>query len=93
MERTYKNCQSCGMPMKKDENRGGTNADGSKNTMYCSHCFQHGRFTVHNITVEDMKQQVKGKLKEFGVPGFMTGFFTRNIHKLERWKIHPTAVE
>jgi len=32
----YKNCQSCGMPMKKDTMGGGTNADGSKNEMYCS---------------------------------------------------------
>ncbi|MEZ5145910.1 MAG: zinc ribbon domain-containing protein [Bacteroidales bacterium] len=30
MEKTYKNCQSCGMPLKRDEKGGGTNADGSK---------------------------------------------------------------
>jgi len=38
--KTYKNCQSCGMPMKKDAACGGTNADGKKNQMYCSHCYQ-----------------------------------------------------
>ena len=37
MDTIYKNCQSCGMPMKRDPQRGGTNADGSKSTMYCSH--------------------------------------------------------
>ena len=26
MEKVYKNCQSCGMPLKKDEKGGGTNA-------------------------------------------------------------------
>lgn len=93
MERVYKNCQSCGMPMKRDENGGGTHADGSKSTMYCSHCFQHGQFTQKNITVEDMKEQVKNKLKDFGFPGFMTGLFTRNIPKLERWKVRSMAVE
>lgn len=35
MKQTYKNCQSCGMPLKKDEKGGGTNADGSKSEMYC----------------------------------------------------------
>lgn len=30
MEKKYKNCQSCGMPMKKDPQSGGTHADGSK---------------------------------------------------------------
>ncbi len=93
MERAYKNCQSCGMPMKRDEQGGGTNADGTKSTMYCSHCFEQGQFTQRNITVEDMKERVKGKLKEFGFPGFMTGLFTRNLHKLERWKVHSMAVE
>ena len=86
MEQSYKNCQSCGMPLKRDEKGGGTNADGSKSTMYCSHCYQNGKFTMPNITVDQMKDRVKDKLKEFGFPGFMTGFFTKNIPKLERWK-------
>ncbi len=86
MEQSYKNCQSCGMPLKKDEKGGGTNADGTKSTMYCSHCFQNGAFTQPNITVDQMKELVKGKLKEFGFPGFLAGLFTKNIPKLERWK-------
>jgi hypothetical protein len=93
MEREYKNCQSCGMPMKRDENGGGTHADGSRNTMYCSHCYEGGQFTVRNITVEDMKQRVQGKMKQTGFPGFIASFFTRKLHKLERWKIHTMAVE
>jgi len=31
-------CQSCAMPMNKEEDFG-TNADGSKNEEYCTHCF------------------------------------------------------
>jgi hypothetical protein len=38
------------------------------------------------ITVNEMRELVKGKLKEFGFPGFIAGIFTRNIPKLERWK-------
>lgn len=86
MEKSYKNCQSCGMPMKRDEQGGGTNADGSKSTMYCSKCYQQGKFTSPNMTVLEMKALVKAKLKEFGFPGFLAGVFTRNIPNLERWK-------
>ena len=86
MEKSYKNCQSCGMPLKKDEKRGGTNADGSKNIMYCSYCYQDGKFTWPDATVIQMKELVKGKLKEMGFPRFMAWFFTSNISRLERWK-------
>lgn len=36
MAKVYKNCQSCGMPLKKSPNDGGTNKDGTISTMYCS---------------------------------------------------------
>jgi hypothetical protein len=86
MEKTYKNCQSCGMPLKRDEKGGGTNADGRKSTMFCSHCYENGKFTQPDITVEQMQAFVKQKIKEFGFPGFLAGLFTRGIPKLERWK-------
>lgn len=86
MTATYKNCQSCGMPLNKDEKGGGTNADGSKSTMYCSKCYENGAFINPNITVSEMQDLVKGKLKEFGFPGFIAGWFTKGIPKLERWK-------
>jgi hypothetical protein len=85
MSAIYKNCQSCGMPMKKDEQGGGTRADGSKSAMYCSHCYRDGTFTLPDITAAEMQTLVRGKLKEFGIPGFLTGFFTRGIPKLTRW--------
>jgi hypothetical protein len=84
--KTYKNCQSCGMPLKKDAGGGGTNTDGTKNLMYCSHCYQEGAFTSPDMTTDEMKARVKGKLIEMGFPGFLTGFFTANIPRLERWK-------
>ncbi len=74
------------MPLKKDEKGGGTNADGSISKMYCSKCYENGKFTAPNMTVDEMKVLVKGKLKEFGFPGFLAGFFTKGIPKLERWK-------
>jgi len=86
MEKTYKNCQSCGMPMKRDPQGGGTNADGSKSTMYCSYCYGSGAFTAPNMTVLEMQELCKGKLKETGFPGFLAGMMTKGIPKLERWK-------
>jgi len=74
------------MPLNRDVNGGGTNSDGKKSVMYCSHCYQQGAFTKPGITMDEMKHLVKGKLKEFGIPGFLTPIFTRHIPKLERWK-------
>ncbi len=85
MEKNYKNCQSCGMPLSKDEKGGGTEADGNKSLKFCSHCYQSGAFTTPDMTMDEMKQRVKGKMKEMGFPGFLAGFFTMNIPKLERW--------
>jgi len=86
METSYKNCQSCGMPRKRDAQGGGTNADGSNSTLYCSNCYQQGKFTQPNLSMDEMKVLVKGKLKEMKIPGILSGIFTRNIPKLVRWK-------
>ena len=48
-----KHCQSCGMPMCKDAVYG-TNADGSKSEDYCEHCFENGKFTGGDCTMEEM---------------------------------------
>lgn len=75
------------MPLSRDPQGGGTEEDGTKNPMYCSHCCERGKFVLPDITVDQMNERVKDKLKEMGFPGFMTGFFARGIPKLERWKI------
>ena len=82
----YKHCQSCGMPLRRDEKGGGTNADGSKSAMYCSHCYEAGRFTLPDITPAQMRERVKGKLKEAGIPTLASWIFTRGIPKLARWR-------
>lgn len=86
MEKVYKYCQSCGMPLKKDEKGGGTNADGSKSSMYCSRCFGDGKFTRPGITAKEMQQLVRAKMKEMKFPGIAAWFFTSGIPRLERWK-------
>lgn len=86
MEKPHKKCQSCGMPLSKDQQQNGTEADGSKSLLYCFHCYQDGRFTAPDMTLAEMKELVKEKLKGMGMPGFMSGFFTRNLQNLDRWK-------
>ncbi|MFZ1513793.1 MAG: zinc ribbon domain-containing protein [Saprospiraceae bacterium] len=85
-QNVYKNCQSCGMPLKKSPNGGGTNADGSISQMYCAYCYENGKFKQPDWTAAQMQEFSKGKLKEMGFPGFLAGFFTMGIPKLARWK-------
>ncbi|MDH3269217.1 MAG: zinc ribbon domain-containing protein [Ignavibacteria bacterium] len=86
MEQIYKNCQSCGMPLKKSPNGGGTNADGTTSKRFCAYCFENGQFKNQDWTVNQMQDFVKGKMKTIGFPGFLAGLFTKNIPKLERWR-------
>jgi hypothetical protein len=80
------NCQSCGMPLSKDPMVGGTNADGSRSTEFCSHCYRAGSFTEPDITVDQMVAKVQHKLKEMRFPGFIARYFSRNIPTLRRWR-------
>ena len=86
MEKVNKICQSCGMPLKKDIPGGGTNADGSKSLLYCSHCYQTGQFTKSNFTAQQMKEFAIEKLVEMKFPRFIAKLLAMNIPKLERWK-------
>lgn len=74
------------MPLSKDPKGGATNADGSKNKMYCSYCFENGKFLQPDWTAGQMQTFVKGKMKEMGMPGFLAGWFSKGIPKLERWR-------
>jgi hypothetical protein len=85
MESTNKFCQSCGMPMKKDPQNGGTNTDGTRNEMYCSYCYQNGAYTFTG-SMEEMQVFCIGKMKEQGMPKWLAWVFTRGMCKLERWK-------
>lgn len=86
MSKKYDTCQSCSMPLSKDPTGGGTNADGTKSDKYCGYCYQNGEFVAKDMTVTEMQEYVKKKLKEMGFPGFMAGMLTKGIPKLERWQ-------
>jgi hypothetical protein len=86
MSEIHKNCQSCGMPLKRDLKGGGTNADGSKSTTYCSYCYENGAFIYQGTSVEEFQEFCKQKMIEGGHSKFMSWLFTRGMKRLNRWK-------
>jgi hypothetical protein len=83
--KTYKNCQSCGMPISKDPELGATNLDGTKSNLYCSYCYQNGEFTFKG-TMKEMQAFCKEKMREEGFSKFIAWLYTRGIPRLQRWK-------
>ena len=79
-------CQSCGRPLARDEQGGGTEADGSKSTQYCSHCYQNGQFTLPDQSVTQMTERVQGMMRSRGVPEPQVLERTAGIPKLRRWQ-------
>ncbi len=79
-------CQSCGMPMEKDAQGGGTTADGSKSVKFCSLCYVNGKFKDNFTSSKEMVGFVKGILKKDGISPVKRWFYTMHISKLERWK-------
>ena len=79
-------CQSCGMPLSKDPQGGGSEADGMLSAEYCSHCYQAGHFTEPDVTPEQMMAKVEGKLREMHFPGFLARRFSKSVPTLRRWQ-------
>lgn len=73
------------MPLSKDEKGGGTEANDSKSTEYCSKCYEKGKFTEPNITMEGMMEKVRGKMREMHIPKFLANYWVKDTPKLRRW--------
>lgn len=80
-------CQSCGMPLGKYEDFG-ANADGTKSDEYCLYCYQNGKFTQPDITLEEMIEQASKAIDKEGVMSLEEAkeLSQQNIPKLKRWK-------
>jgi Putative zinc ribbon domain len=79
-------CQSCGMPLRKNEDFG-TNADGNKSEEYCFHCFTDGEFLDEGISLQ---QKIEKNVK-FGVQMGMPKSEARRmcetlLPQLKRWR-------
>ena len=79
-------CQSCGMPLKKDPYKGGSNADKSRSKDYCSFCFEDGEFIYDCEDVEKFQEFCRQKMVDSGHPRFSAWLFTRGMKRLRRWK-------
>lgn len=79
-------CQSCGMPLKKDPQGGGSEADGTRSVLYCSLCYADGRFTSDITDVREFQRMVMAKMIENGWKKPLAWLFTRNIRRLGRWR-------
>ena len=84
-------CQSCGMPLTRDEDCG-TNADGSINYDYCKYCYNGGKF-LQDFTMDEMiehcaqfvdevNKQLPKPMTRDEYKQMMQGFFPM----LKRWK-------
>ena len=78
-------CQSCGMPLARDEKGGGSEADGRTSTEYCSHCYQKGAFTDPHMTAERMVENVKVRLTQLKLPPNVVANLAGEIPALRRW--------
>jgi Putative zinc ribbon domain len=85
---TYSCCQSCGFPLKKDKNGGGSEKDGTISKKYCSMCYENGAFLSppEVDTPEKMQQFCIREMKKDGMNGIFAWLATRSIPRLERWK-------
>jgi len=74
------------MPMTKPDDFG-TNGDGTKNGEYCSFCYNGGRFTEPDMTMEEMIEKVASALVErVKLPEDEAKEIARGtIPKLKRW--------
>lgn len=88
MKNQVKLCQSCGMPLDKDPNNGGTNADKSKSNIYCSYCYKDGKFLDEGISLQEkIEKNVQIAVKRMNIPENEARRMAENLlPKLERWK-------
>ena len=84
-------CQSCGMPMPKEE-LFGINTDGSQNEEYCTYCYEQGKFT-QECSMEEMIQHCAQFVDEFNKEmekpiskEEAIAFMRQEFPKLKRWK-------
>lgn len=79
-------CQSCGMPLEKEEHFG-KNLDGSRNEDYCCYCFPNGEFSKDETMEEMIESCIQFEI-EAGCPDAETARarMMEYMPALKRWK-------
>lgn len=78
-------CQSCSMPLKKDEEFA-TNADGSCNQEYCIFCYKKGQFAEPDLTLERLLENIEKIMVKMKMDDEIVKKTKRMIPQLRRWK-------
>jgi len=78
-------CQSCTMPIDKIDDRG-TEKDGSKSSEYCKYCYQDGKFTTPDMTLQKMKDVIITQMKKMNLPDTVIQQSLNILPTLKRWK-------
>lgn len=79
-------CQSCGMPMNKEE-LFGKEKDGSKSVDYCVYCYPNGEFNNPNETLQEMIDTCIPFMVEEGMDKEEARKMLENqLPQLKRWK-------
>ena len=88
MEKQTQICQSCGIPLDKDPNNGGSNADQSKSEKFCSFCYRDGKFLDEGITLkEKIEKNIQIAVMKMNIPeNIAREMAERILPGLERWK-------
>ncbi len=73
------------MPMQKLEDFG-TNTDGSKNEKYCRYCFQNGKFTEPNITMEQTIEKCTDIMRQMKMSEVQIEQTKTFIPMFKRWR-------
>ncbi len=74
------------MPLKADPKGGGSNADGSRSSEYCSYCYENGQLHNPDMNIDEMRALIIEKLMEKRYPRFIARFFTLGLERLKRWR-------
>jgi hypothetical protein len=76
------------MPLvtKKQGDRRGSEANGSKSEKWCELCYVNGKFTGPDCSLNQMLEIVENAMKEQGVNSIMRWMALKQIPRLERWK-------
>ncbi len=77
-------CQSCSMPLDNPEMRG-TEKDGSPSEEYCTYCYQGGRFTNPDMTVDDMKNFIEKEMRRRNIDVAIVNKAMDSLKGLKRW--------
>jgi hypothetical protein len=79
-------CQSCAMPMQKNEDYG-SEKDGSQSDEYCCYCYQSGQFVDPGISLEEMIDCCSWKMDEIDVMPYDEArkLNERIMPSLKRW--------